>query len=401
MSSSARLSLWQAAWVIARRDFTAIVFSKVFLLFLIGPLFFLAIMAGGGAIGGMAASGISEPTLGVAMSRQDNAAVGRAAGTLDPLVGMPDLTIIDGEDTTAPQTLLDDEDRDLFAVLTGTLQDPVLTGPENEIERWEGEVAMMVGAARGEAIPQAAITTRLTDGGIITRQTAQDATARAGILLLFMLTMFLAGMILSNLVEEKGNKIIEILAAAIPMDAVFVGKLFAMLGVSLVGLTVWGAAAGAILYLGASALPPIPPPAVGWPLFFGLFVIYFSMSYLLIGSVFITIGSMAPTVREVQTISLPATIMNLMVFFVSMFALSRPGSAIEIAAALFPLSSPYMMLARAAQDGVLWWHLAAIAWQVLWVAIFVKVGAGLFRRQVLKSGSAGREKKSKRRKSPA
>jgi len=110
---------------------------------------------------------------------------------------------------------------------------------------------------------------------------------------------------------------------------------------------------------------------------------------------------MAPTVREVQTISLPATIMNLMVFFVSMFALSRPGSAIEIAAALFPLSSPYMMLARAAQDGVLWWHLAAIAWQVLWVAIFVKVGAGLFRRQVLKSGSAGREKKSKRRKSPA
>ncbi|NCP19654.1 MAG: ABC transporter permease [Erythrobacter sp.] len=401
MSDTSRLSLWQAAYVIARRDFSAIVFSKVFLLFLIGPLFFLAIMAGGGAIGGMAASGISEPTLGVAMSRQDNAAVGRAAGTLDPLVGMPDLTIIDGEDTTAPQTLLDDEDRDLFAVLTGTLQDPVLTGPENEIERWEGEVAMMVGAARGEAIPQAAITTRLTDGGIITRQTAQDATARAGILLLFMLTMFLAGMILSNLVEEKGNKIIEILAAAIPMDAVFVGKLFAMLGVSLVGLTVWGAAAGAILYLGASALPPIPPPAVGWPLFFGLFVIYFSMSYLLIGSVFITIGSMAPTVREVQTISLPATIMNLMVFFVSMFALSRPGSAIEIAAALFPLSSPYMMLARAAQDGVLWWHLAAIAWQVLWVAIFVKVGAGLFRRQVLKSGSAGREKKSKRRKSPA
>ena len=50
MSSSARLSLWQAAWVIARRDFTAIVFSKVFLLFLIGPLFFLGIFAGGIAV---------------------------------------------------------------------------------------------------------------------------------------------------------------------------------------------------------------------------------------------------------------------------------------------------------------------------------------------------------------
>ena len=40
---------------------------------------------------------------------------------------------------------------------------------------------------------------------MINRQTAQDATARAGILMLFMLTMFLAGMILSNLVEEKGT----------------------------------------------------------------------------------------------------------------------------------------------------------------------------------------------------
>mgnify|MGYP002826827226 CR=1 FL=1 len=212
------------------------------------------------------------------------------------------------------------------------------------------------------------------------------------IVMLFMLTMLLAGMVLSNLVEEKGNKIIEILAAAIPMDAVFVGKLFAMLGVSLVGLTVWGGAAGAIVYFGASALPVIPPPAVGWPLFFALFVIYFAMSYLLIGSVFITIGSMAPTVREVQTISLPATILNLVIFFLSMFALSRPGSPIEIAAAIFPLSSPYMMLARAAQDGVIWWHVAAIAWQILWVALFIRFGAMLFRKQVLKSGGAGRAK---------
>ena len=397
MSDSARLPLWQAAFVIARRDFTAIVFSKVFLLFLIGPLFFLAISAGGGYVGGMAASGINDPALGLAMSTQDNAAAREAGDALDPLVGMPDLTVIDGRQGEEPTSLLDDEDQSLFAVLTGTLEDPLLTGPEEDVERWEGEIAMMVGAARGEAIPQAGIRTSMTDGGVINRQTAQDATARAGILLLFMLTMFLAGMVLSNLVEEKGNKIIEILAAAIPMDAVFVGKLFAMLGVSLVGLTVWGSAAGLIVVLGASALPVIPPPAVGWPMFFALFVIYFAMAYLLIGSVFLAVGSMAPTVRDVQTISLPATILNLLIFFLSMFALSRPGTPVEVAAAIFPLSSPYMMLARAAQDGMIWWHFAAIAWQILWVGIFVKIGATLFRRTVLKSGTAGREKKGKRK----
>ena len=56
-----------------------------------------------------------------------------------------------------------------------------------------------------------------------------------------------------------------------------------------------------------------------------------------------------------------------------------------------------MMLARAAKEGVLWWHLVAIAWQILWVAIFVKVGANLFRRTVLKSGGAGRDTATKRK----
>ncbi|GAB5348607.1 ABC transporter permease [Alteriqipengyuania sp. 357] len=392
MSNSARLPLWQAALVIARRDFTAIVFSKVFLLFLIGPLFFLAISAGGGYVGGMAASGIDDPQLGVAFSAEENAAMERAQATLDPLVGMPEIAPIDpaGADES-PREMLDDEDRKLFAVVTGSLEEPLLTGAKEDVERWEGEVAMLVGAARGTAIPQADIAIDMTDGAI-NRQTAQDATARAGIVLLFMLTIFLAGMVLSNLVEEKGNKIIEILAAAIPMDAVFVGKLFAMLGVSLVGLAVWGTVGGAIVFLGSSALPVIPPPAVGWPAFFALFVIYFAMAYLLIGSIFLAVGSMAPTVRDVQTISMPATILQLLIFFLANFAVGQPGSAIEVFAAIFPLSSPYMMIARAAKEGVLWWHLVAIAWQVLWVAIFVKIGANLFRAKVLKSGSAGREK---------
>ena len=129
--------------MIARRDFTAIVFSKVFLLFLIGPLFFLAISAGGGYVGGMAASGISDPELGLAMSAQDNAAAKEAGDALDPLVGMPDLAVIDDPDAASPQDLLDDEDRNLFAVLTGSLEDPLLTGPKEDVERWEGEVAML------------------------------------------------------------------------------------------------------------------------------------------------------------------------------------------------------------------------------------------------------------------
>jgi ABC-2 type transport system permease protein len=57
-----------------------------------------------------------------------------------------------------------------------------------------------------------------------------------------------------------------------------------------------------------------------------------------------------------------------------------------MAAAAFPLSSPYVMLARAAELADLWPHLIAIVWQLLWVALFLRLASRIFRRSVLKSG---------------
>ena len=213
-------------------------------------------------------------------------------------------------------------------------------------------------------------------------------TAQAAQTLLFVLTMLLAGMVLSNLVEEKANKIIEILAAAIPMDAVFFGKLFAMLAVSMVGIAVWGLFGTLLVIAAGSALPSLPSPAVGWPMFLALGVVYFASAYLLLGSVFLAIGSLATTVREVQTLSMPVTMMQLMVFFLASYAMTQPGSATELFALAFPFSSPFAMMARAAQEPVLWTHAAAIAWQALWVVILVRTGARLFRTRVMKSGPA-------------
>ena len=120
---------------------------------------------------------------------------------------------------------------------------------------------------------------------------ARQLVARGGQTILFVLTILLAGMLLSQLIEEKSNKVIEILAAAVPIDAIFLGKLFAMLAMSLVGITVWTAAgAAAIAYWVGGGLGALPDPAVGWPVFLALMLVYFAMSYLLIGGVFLGIG---------------------------------------------------------------------------------------------------------------
>jgi ABC-2 type transport system permease protein len=75
-----------------------------------------------------------------------------------------------------------------------------------------------------------------------------------------------------------------------------------------------------------------------------------------------------------------------------MFASAAVGpfnGPIGITAALFPFSSPLAMIARAAQTPELWPHLLALAWQVLWVWLTIKISAALFRRNVMKSGGGG------------
>jgi ABC-2 type transport system permease protein len=211
-------------------------------------------------------------------------------------------------------------------------------------------------------------------------------TGRAAQVLLFLLTMLLAGMVLSNMVEEKTNKIIEVLAAAVPVDAIFLGKLLAMLAMSFVGIAVWGTTAigGYLLFVGTSF--PLPPPAVGWPLFVLFGLAYFATAYILLGSLFIGIGAQASTVREVQTLSMPITMCQVLIFFFASYAVNRMGEAPEIAAAIFPFSSPFAMIARAAQSPALWPHALAIAWQLLWAGVIMRIGVRLFRRNVLKSG---------------
>ena len=401
MSTSGRLSIFQAALVVARRDFFAILMSRSFLFFLLGPLFPLLVGGLAGGIGKQVKATTDRPVLGLAMSAADVAAMERARAQLAPRLGaaLPETVVVrrlaPGE-AFDPAAEIKRNHANLAAILTGTPDAPQLTGSAELIERWRGPVALLGAQARDKADPAYPEVRLAALAGTTADQTrGRLLTAQAGQMLLFLLTMMLAGMVLSNLVEEKGNKIIEVLAAAIPMDAVFFGKLFAMLGVSLVGIAVWAGAGGAIGLAMGKSLPTLTAPAVGWPAFLLLGVVYFSMAYLVLGSLFLSIGSMASTVREVQTLSMPVTMLQLLVFFFASYAMAAPGSPAEIAAVIVPFSSPFAMLARAAQSPALWPHAAALAWQALCVTLFVRIGASVFRKRVMKSGPA-RGKPNKR-----
>jgi ABC-2 type transport system permease protein len=248
-------------------------------------------------------------------------------------------------------------------------------------------------ARRDSAFTHIALDVRTVPTGASSHAEAPHAdarkTAQYGQMALFLSTMLLAGMVLSNLVEEKANKIIEILASSIPLESIFLGKLFAMLAMALIAIGIWVMLGLSLFMAAGSALPALTPPAVGWPVFIALGVAYFSTAYLLLGSAYLSIGAMAATVRDVQTLSMPVSMAQLGIFLIAGYATTQPGSAVEIGACIFPFTSPFALLARAAYAPDLWPHALLLGWQALWSLAIVRLGTGLFRRNVLKS-SGGR-----------
>lgn len=229
---------------------------------------------------------------------------------------------------------------------------------------------------------------------------ARGIVGRIAVAVIFMLIGLLAGVLLSNMVEEKANKVIEVLVASVPVPAIFAGKLVAMLAISAIGVALWAAIVGGGIAWVFTQVPPalLPTPAVGWPTLLALSGLYLMTAYLIYGAIYLGIGSLCSSIREVQSLSMPVTIMQTVILIGVLSAVDRPDGAWGIFMSWFPLSSPYMMAARAAVEPGLGIHALAIAWQLTFAALVIGLSARLFRFGVLNSGPPpslfGRQKSS-------
>lgn len=383
----------RSAFVIGRRDFSATVLSKTFIFFLLAPLFPLLFGTVFSSISTRVAAQNQRPVVAVIGTMPEFAKLAAARNEMAGAIGDDRLVSFAGyvpqRDLAAQQKrLLASRSPPVRAVLSGGLDHPQLVGALANDPGTVGQLRLLIANARAGTFdnePDLDVSDVGTSSGVVTSDRTE--TAQIAQTILFILTLMLSTMVLSQLIEEKSNKVIEVIAAAIPVDAMFVGKLFAMLSASVLALLVW-MASGALLIqvVKHGGVQTLPVPAVGWPVFLGLAVIYFGMNYLLFGAAFLLIGAQASTAREVQTMSLPATFGQVLLFGFAAKSIGNPDSVAGIAAAVFPLSSPMAMLARAAQEPELWPHLAAVVWQAIWIAVILRFGAQLFRRTVLKSG---------------
>lgn len=406
MTANFRRSLRQALTV-ARRDFVATVFTPTFLIFLLSPLLTIAF----GAIGGLGASNMAKTQI----DRERLVVI--VPVDLIPAISAADTRLraaFNAKGQPAPiqyesPTAHSEAQANGFVTGRSGNVDAALYGPLSAPTILYGE------GGRGDADYLAL----LADEALRARHLAPDtpvskpvktrvertevtsaghnAAALFAVIAIFLFTLFLAGLTMGTMAEERSNKVIEVLAAAVPLESVFFGKLIGMFGVALLFVGFWAAVASqvvGILPAGFATAIASMVPAVGKPAFAVLFLAYFIMSYLLVGTVYLILGAQASTQRELQMMALPMTIVQMAMVGLGTTAASNPDSTIALVAEIFPFSSPMAMAARAANLPELWPHLLALAWQALWVAALITLGARWFRRGVLQSGSARPRRKA-------
>lgn len=399
MSNARRLI--RQTLTIARRDFIATVFTPTFLIFLFAPL----IMGSFGAIGGLGAAtvaqGADDRDRIVAILPAEHAAAMKAVDQRLRRVFRghderpPALTVeTPGKDPAArARAELEAKEYDVAAVLYGPLDTPMVLYGASGARTADYLAELAEQTLRAERSGGAAPLSTATKRSVVRQQASIGGKNQAAFFTvfgIFFLTLMLAGQAVGTMAEERSNKVIEVLAAAVPLESVFLGKLLGMFGVAILFVAFWGTLVsqiGAIMPPGMAAAMANIGPAVGMPAYLVLFFAYFTMAYMLLGAVFLSVGAQASTMREIQMLSLPITIVQVAMFGLSSVAASRPGSAVARFAEWFPLSSPFAMAARAANAPELLPHILALAWQILWVGIVITIGARAFRRGVLQSGS--------------
>lgn len=198
--------------------------------------------------------------------------------------------------------------------------------------------------------------------------------------LLFFAMSTASGYLLEAVMEEKANRVIEVLATSLAPEQLMGGKALGLLGVSMTQLMVWGGTLTVILFVraevGGGDVIRLP-----W-LMLGLALLFFLPSYLLVAGLMTTVAGVSAELRQAQQVaSLITLLFTLPVFFIVVF-MTHPDHPLLIAMTFFPTTSMITVLLRWAVSNVPSWQVI-VAWLTLLISA---VGSLWFAGRVFRIG---------------
>jgi len=224
----------------------------------------------------------------------------------------------------------------------------------------------------------------------------QFAIAYGGAFFLYMVILLYAVAVMRATLEEKTSRIVEVIISAMKPSELMLGKIMGVCAVSLTQMTIWIAAAVALL---AGAIPMMIAarpelanlealreiaPGLGLT---ALFVGFFVFGFLMYSGLYAAVGAMCNSDEEAQQAQFP--MITLLVVPIVMVApiIQAPNTPMATGLSLFPLFSPILMWARVSGGGVPAWQVAlSFVLMALMIWVIAAIAGRIYKVGILMSG---------------
>ncbi len=216
------------------------------------------------------------------------------------------------------------------------------------------------------------------------------------LVLFYMAVLMLGNQMLNVTLEEKENRVTEMILTTMNPTTLIVGKVLALVGIGIVQGLVVGIPASIVFGLFSDSVG-LPGTSEGVPMLGSIPIntgavaigfCLFLFSFLMFTGLLVAIGAVMPSAKEAGN-TFGIVVMSMFIpLYAASLLVSDPHGVVSQIFTFFPLTAPVSALLRNATGGLYWWE-AAIALAILAVCgwLFLILGVRLFRTGSISYGS--------------
>ncbi len=205
--------------------------------------------------------------------------------------------------------------------------------------------------------------------------------------------------VMRSVLEEKNNRVVEILISSVKPFELMMGKILGVTGVALVQFGVWVVMIFAsVMTLGSSNVGMVSGVAevqmvlsalsqINYGLILFVFVIYFLLGYLFYSAMYAAIGSAVDNETETQQFTLFAILPMMLGFYGSITIMNNPDGPMSFWLSMIPFTSPIAMLARIPFDVPVWELVLSIGILLVSTLGMIFIASKIYRVGILMYGN--------------
>ena len=236
-----------------------------------------------------------------------------------------------------------------------------------------------------EELARVLVPVTLTSRSIGTADNADEDANTVGFIAvgaLFMMISFYAGFVLTGVVQEKSNRVAEVLLARMPAREVLAGKVLGIGAVGLAQFALVAVTAGITVQVTNQAdAPNIPGDVLAWT------VVWFVLGYLLYSVVYAALGATTSRIEDAQSAIAPVTGLLILSYLAVLYAQENPDAPATVVLSYFPATAPMVMTYRLALGAVPTWQIISSALlMVLVIWALVRIAGRVYSGALLRVG---------------